>query len=124
MQDNYITPKEAAEILNTDYRAVLGLLSCGGGGMGNVKAVKERGRWRIDAISFERFYRANHRKIKKIRKEYISLYRQGLTVKRLKEKTREDFLTRGIIYGDMGGFAEWTIYNYIMEQRKGARARR
>lgn len=123
MDKDFITAKDAANILNAPYHVVLGLLSSGGG-MGSVTAEKERGRWRIDIDSFEKFRTANDRKIKKIAKEYVTLYKQGLTVKRLKEKTRDDFITRGIVYGDITGFAEWTIYNYIMDSGKGGRARR
>lgn len=90
--------------------------------MGRLAATKESGRWQIKKVDFDKLYDRNERAIKKIRKEYISLYRQGLTVKRLKEKTREDFESRGIIYGDIKGFAEWTIYNHIMDSGKGGRA--
>jgi hypothetical protein len=84
-----------------------------------LNAKKEKGRWHIEQAEFERFRKDNAGKIEELQKEYISLYRQGLTVKRLKEKTREDFNTRGIIYGNIDGFAEWTIYNYLMKERGG-----
>ncbi len=91
--------------------------------MGSIAAIKERGRWHIKKADFARFQDLNKRALEKTRKEYIALYREGLTVIRLKEKTREDFESRGIIHGDIKGFAEWTIYNYIMAERKGERAK-
>lgn len=110
---DYITAKQAADILQIQYRLMLAKVSGGGG----LNAEKIKGRWQINKATFDRFHDSNTRAIKKLEKEYISLYRQGLTVKLLKERTREDFEKRGILYGDIDGFAEWTIYKHIMGEQ-------
>lgn len=110
---DYITAKQAADILNVPYRRVLDIVSVGG-----VKAYKEKGRWNIQKLEFNKFQRSNARKLKKIQDEYISLWRQGITWRQLKGRTRDDFEKRGIVYGDMDAFAEHTVYNYIMGEKK------
>ena len=77
---------------------------------GMIKAKKEKGRWRIDENSVAKFVSRNNRKLKEIEEQYVSLYWQGLTVKQLQKRVREDFDQAGILH-PVEDFAEKAIYN-------------
>ena len=62
---------------------------------------------------FEAFEKRNRRRIGKLRKEYVSLYWQGLSPEQLQNRVPDDFARAGIVARETG-FAERTIYDHLM----------
>lgn len=103
----YITAKELCKMLDVNRVDVAELTS-----IGELKAQKTKGRWKINKKSAENLKKKNQKKIESIQKEYVSVYWQGLTHQQLQKRVSGDFKRRGII-ARQRGFAEQTIYDEV-----------
>lgn len=111
-----ITPKQMADALQIHYRAILLMLAAGT--IPAKKSKGDKGRWVVLASDFTTFTKRNTAKLAALRKKYVGLYRGGVTVKALTERTPADMAKEGIIYHDIKGFTEWTIYDFVMKEAK------
>lgn len=108
-----MTPREKSEKLNVNYREILEIIS-----QKVLKAEKQKNRWIIQEKDFQNFKKKNSGKIEDLKKRYVSLYWQGLTINSLKNRTKEDFEKEKIYLIPYKDFAEQTIYNHLMEGKK------
>lgn len=58
-----------------------------------------------------------NRRLLELRDLYVTLYRQGATIKLLQQRVSKDFAERGIKH-KATGFVERAIYSYIAPGRK------
>lgn len=105
-----MTPKETAKMTGIPHDAILSALRGG-----SISGKKYRGRWHIKPRDAWRLKTVNDAKLDSIREEYISLYREGLTVDRLQARVKNDFLERNIVW-PATWFAERTIYQSVMKR--------
>lgn len=106
---------ELARSLHTSTRTVKHLLD-----NGTIQATREKGAWNVNQESYQAFVRKNKAAIRKLKAEFYSLYWQGLTVGQLQNRTKSEFEKRGIIF-QVQNFAEQTIYEKIMNEKRGCK---
>jgi hypothetical protein len=84
----------------------------------HLPAYKDTGRWYVNREDLEKFAARNATQIKKLKEEYLKLYRQGAGPEYLQTCVSSDFIKHGIQLTPIKGFAEQTIYNKLMEEKK------
>lgn len=82
--EKLLTPKEISRELNISYEMALKILR-----EKVINAQKEKRRWKIEDSDFQIFKKENEQKLETIRKEYIDLYCQGLSIESLRDRTKK-----------------------------------
>lgn len=107
---------QLAKSLGTSTRMVGDLLKSG-----RIKAKRVKQVWECDLDSVNEFCRKNKAAVTKLKRVYMDLYWQGVSIEALEKRTRDDFKKRKIVW-PADGFAVGVIYENHMRKPKNTRA--